>query len=372
YLVLSGIFCGLASGVKYTGIIAPFVITILLFGFYTKYKKYKLKEIFIFVAVCFLTFCPWLIRNTINTGNPFFPFFTKIFGYGKIPIIEISVKNYFSILEEYSIKNNILKELFYSPWDFSKLILKFGSGADILGTFGWAIFFLIFPLIISIKPVFPINFLSIYLILHFLFWFLTAFVLRFLFPVVGIFSVIASYITVMAVRKKISLVTPFIIFLVLAYTISNFFIYFYIQNIIQPWNVALGFESKKEYLTRKLKNSSYPVFEFINKNLTENSKILFIGEERGFYCKRNYVAENVCIPNPITEILNKAKSIEEIKSQLKNNGFTHILFNKNEAERLKSYSTFELNETGKKNWQNIIETLPLIYSHKEVYLFELK
>ena len=372
YLILSGIFCGFASGVKYTGIIPLLVITAILFYFYIKHKKYTLKEIFIFVGICFLIFSPWAIRNIINTGNPVFPFFTKIFGYGKIPIIEISVKNYFSILEEYSIKNDVLKEFFYSPFNFSKILSKFGSGADVLGTFGWALFFLIFPLVVFIKKLeFPVGLLSSYLILHFSIWFFTAFVLRFLLPIIPIFAIICSYIILTVIRKKFFLVAPFTIFLAVFYTVSNLYIYFYVQSVIQPWEVALGFESKEEYLTRKLKYSPYPVFKFINMNLPDDSKILFIGETRGFYCKRNYIAENVCIPNIITEVLNEAKKPEEVNSYLKNIGFTHILFNKNEAERISSYETFKLNNAGEKIWKEFINNLPLLFSHNNVFLYKL-
>jgi hypothetical protein len=102
-----------------------------------------------------------------------------------------------------------------------------------------------------------------------------------------------------------------------------------------------------------------------------DSKILFIGETRGFYCKRNYVAENVCIPNIITEILNEAKKPEEVNSYLKDIGFTHILFNKNEAERISSYGTFKLNNTGEKIWKEFINNLPLLFSHNNVFLYKL-
>jgi len=83
WLAISGCFCGLGAGTKYTGLVYFGILWMLII---LKSREFKLKNIFnnlfIFTAFCFAIASIWYIRSYVFTNNPVFPFFSNIFGYG--------------------------------------------------------------------------------------------------------------------------------------------------------------------------------------------------------------------------------------------------------------------------------------------------
>jgi len=142
--------------------------------------------------------------------------------------------------------------------------------------------------------------------------------------------------------------------------------------MIQPFRVALGLETKDDYLTNRLKYSPYPVFEYINKNLSDKDKIFFVGEQRSFYCKKKYIASNVFAPNPLIDWANNSKNYLELINKMKSYGITHVIYNKNEGQRLLGYGIFNFSLQGKKNWEELISNTKLLFHYNEVYLYSLE
>ncbi|WP_319525647.1 phospholipid carrier-dependent glycosyltransferase [uncultured Desulfosarcina sp.] len=95
YLVISGLFCGLALGTKYNGLITLLIMAVLVpISFSQKKnkrlpKKDKKRRYFNsiqgliwamgFVFIALVIFSPWMIRNTVWKGNPFYPLFNNVF-----------------------------------------------------------------------------------------------------------------------------------------------------------------------------------------------------------------------------------------------------------------------------------------------------
>ncbi|WP_024334613.1 ArnT family glycosyltransferase [Desulfotignum balticum] len=85
-LIISGIWCGLALGTKYNGLLGLFLlgtfVTFVYARFHTEKKYGSLKAagwgmLFIFVSLA--VFSPWMIRNMAWTGNPVYPLYNNIF-----------------------------------------------------------------------------------------------------------------------------------------------------------------------------------------------------------------------------------------------------------------------------------------------------
>ena len=82
WLLISSVAMGLALGTKYNALVAWFFLTLALvficsrdIGNQWKAVKYGL----IFFLVSLVVFSPWLIKNIILTGNPFYPLFPGVF-----------------------------------------------------------------------------------------------------------------------------------------------------------------------------------------------------------------------------------------------------------------------------------------------------
>lgn len=82
-IFLSGIFCGILSGIKFTGFFGILCL-IILFVFVQFRKKVKLlpllKQLLLLTSPSIILLTPWLIKNIILIGNPVYPFLHSFFG----------------------------------------------------------------------------------------------------------------------------------------------------------------------------------------------------------------------------------------------------------------------------------------------------
>ena len=86
YLLLSAIFCGLALGTKYNGLIILFLLTLFTPYVYLRTertKQYAQSKAIgfagLYLIISILVFSPWMIRNAIWTGNPIYPLYNRYF-----------------------------------------------------------------------------------------------------------------------------------------------------------------------------------------------------------------------------------------------------------------------------------------------------
>ncbi len=85
-LILSGIWCGLALGTKYNGLVGLFLLGLFVSFVYarihaaTRYKNFKAAGCgAVFILVSLMVFSPWMIRNLAWTGNPVYPLYNNVF-----------------------------------------------------------------------------------------------------------------------------------------------------------------------------------------------------------------------------------------------------------------------------------------------------
>lgn len=74
WLILSGIFCGFAMGIKYTAFILPVVCCLIVIWWRRPNLQQISKSLLIFIAFSLLSGGVWYLRNLIWMGNPVYPF----------------------------------------------------------------------------------------------------------------------------------------------------------------------------------------------------------------------------------------------------------------------------------------------------------
>jgi len=74
WLLLSGIFSGLAMSLKYTSFIAPTLIGLLLIGQYWRQPRQLARLLLLFAGPALLVALPWYVKNWAFMGNPVYPF----------------------------------------------------------------------------------------------------------------------------------------------------------------------------------------------------------------------------------------------------------------------------------------------------------
>ncbi len=333
WFVLSGIFCGLAVGSKYTALAVTFItleLLIVLHDYVGEKRKFwaVLQKMVLFGLIVLIIFSPWLLKNVFYTGNPLFPFFNSIFevqeheslGYSQIVSRRIpGVKNWLERVFSYYLA---------VPWTASMNIRGAAGIAGIL-------FLLGLPLLFTLqKRDGAIWHLAIASACAFGVW--TVFlprVLRYVFPIFPLLSLVIAYTLW---RISDSRTVKFLIFSGLSVlVVYHFGLFLRETSLLRSMTYLFPHQTEREFLLDHGLNS-YPAIEFINTETPLDSKVLFVGEMRGFYCQRDYELQVVRGDEDIwlqQRILN-ADTIIDVLQDLRHKKFTHLLFNRPEMQRI--------------------------------------
>lgn len=369
WLFVSGLFSGFACATKYTGAITPIFLALYLLWLIVRRKEAMVKQAAGFCVAVLIPFAPWLVRNAVSIGNPFFPFFYKYLG-GNIGWTQESAGAYFEMLTEYGAKSSVFFELLASPFKIALNSISFGGGFDVVGDFGWFLFILAAPvgMVLAWKST-RWRWLVVYLIFHFSFWFLTKPVLRFLvgvLPVAALFSAIAVRDLLKDRQAAVRVIASGFLGVVL---LSNFFMYFFIAGVFKPFDVAIGDVDRETFLRRRL--SFYPAFEFLNALPAEKTRALLIGEQRTHHLRVPYISASIFAPSPLANASNRAEGLSLLNAEIQQRGVTHIVLHTGEVERLGGLRNFGFSEGGQAVLADFLSSkCRLIYEQNSVLVYE--
>lgn len=339
-LMLSASFCGLAMGTKYNGLVTFFLLTLFVPFFYSRYLQGNRPRfltaagygiLFLFVALLF--FSPWMVRNYIWTSNPIFPLYDHWF-------------NPQNAVNEQAAGIFAFRSLAYQePWWQIVLLPArvFFQGQDgspqyFDGRLNPFLLFLPFFAFYHIKkdPQILRNEKKILLAFACLF-FISAFFssgmrVRYISPMLPPLVLLSIF----GIRKMVEAVSGLenqylrrigfgafllIIFITLwlnAYYIVNQYKY------VNPFSYLNNSVSRDQYINKY--GPEYPVVQYINKNLPEDAKILFIYlGKRGYYCDREYVLDMINNRSTFRQIVKGSSEPETIFLGLKRMGINHLL-----------------------------------------------
>ncbi len=260
WVVISGTMLGLAITAKIIALESVFIF-ILLFFYIHLLKKEKIKHLFnnisIFCLFSLLIPLPWFTFAFINTGNPFYPFFSKSIDIGT----SFSFPNFSNII------NDLLNLFIYSNDPMSPIYL------------------IILPLLIIFftKAKREFKIIYIYSLLGLLLWYLTPRIGggRFILPYLPAFSILAVYAVSLLKNSKIKnfllIVIIFISFTTIGYrALAN---KKYVPVILEK-------ETKAEFLTKNLNfafGDFYDTDNYFKNNIKPTDKVLLFGFHNLFY-----------------------------------------------------------------------------------------
>lgn len=333
WLSISAIFCGLSIGTKYPAflLLLPFLlvtITIKLLFIDSKNFLCWLKRVGLFLLIVLAVVSPWFVKNIFYTHNPVYPFFHSFFNNllghpgGEAFDIQRFVKH-------------------HQPGDFhGTQILSLLWKTNMDRMMGPALI-LFLPLLIFARPIKPeVRLILLFGSLYFVLWsFFTHQDIRFLIPSLPALCIASAYaISGTAQKSKpLTLLMHLVILFIVLFNLS------WIPLTIAKYDllkVAVGIENRDEFLMSS-PLYQYPAFHYINSELPEDAKVLFVGENQTYYCDREVVSNSPFDTNVIAEIVNKSSSERHIRDKLKSLGITHVLYNASETKRVaESYNSF--------------------------------
>ncbi|MGE0086987.1 MAG: ArnT family glycosyltransferase [Desulfococcaceae bacterium] len=348
FLIFSGISCGLAMGVKYSGLIICFLLTMLVLYVFSLYHPNNMKNLLkgigyglIFLLVSLLVFSPWMIRNWKLKKNPVYPLYDSVFQGQNIESDDMIIGDPTSQYGIFTYRSVIYDEEW---WEMAMLPIRiFFQGEDGSGKYfdgKLNPFLLLFPLTAffcrkkgeqNLRK--EKNAMFMFSVLFFAFCFFSR-VLRIrylapIFPFLAILSVFgakylwdmfsASSQTVFQKAGKLCVCTAFAVSVgINANYISAQF------RHVEPFPYLAGTVNRDEYIAKYL--PEYPAMQFINTKVPDTARILFVFiGGRGYYCDRNYLHDEDKGISILEKLLKMSESPEQILLGLKNLKITHLL-----------------------------------------------
>jgi hypothetical protein len=342
WLFISSCAMGLALGTKYNALIAWFLLLLAIIFFYSRDKKTQWPAVRyggIFFIISLLIFSPWLIKNTILTGNPLFPLFN---GFFNAIINNVANEgNIYSVVSGDAYMGMFkYRALMYGEnfWETLMIPLRFFfQGQDFSDRYFDGV---LNPVLIIMIPFAFMNRSfqkdKFFFVLFAFFFILMAFLLdqlriRYILPAIPVLTIL----TVMGIMNVLTWsaekATPIkyfytgiiLLFLVMFGAKNIMYLSNYFQNL-QPFKYICNMETRDEYINRHMK--SYAAMSYINKQTPPNSRIrLIFLAGRGYYLDRLYEDDSSFGMNVIQDLVAKSNDDKIFQKYLHSLGCTHLL-----------------------------------------------
>lgn len=270
WLAISAVMVGIAISTKLLalGSLAVFCILIIFYSLkFNRSFKNLFINLFLYIFISLLIPLPWFIFSFINTGNPFYPFFTPMY----------ETKFDFQLLNPFRF--------------FSDLWNLFIHADDPLSP----IYIIVFPLIVilikNLKKFYPLIFYSF---LALLIWYVTPRTGggRFIVPYLPAFSILVTAVITLIPKDQKVIKAIIISIVLLISTIS--IVYRGVANS-RYINVISGKETKDKFLAKHLNfhfGDFYDIDGYFKKNIHAKDSVLLYGFHNLYYVNFPFIHES--------------------------------------------------------------------------------
>ena len=367
--VLSAFFAGIAAGIKLNAAMVGVILGIILvIGLWLKHRfglRIILKHFIVYGMLVFLFVLPWYFRTWYQTGNPFWPFLYNILGgsnwdanglgylltYIRITNLDSNIINWITGLVHLTI----------NPPRFGGFVLGF----TYLLTLPLSIF-LVARSKLSRNPLIA-RLLGILVLLLYTSWFFQTHQTRFFMPALGIFALLASIginwlLQIMSSRWRAVFQIAIAVYFLAISWMANPRMW---ETLRLNYPYLQGQVTREEFLANRI--PGFMVFDYINKNLPMDAKILMsVWESRGYLLDRDYIWAN-----PLSQrvmIQEDFRTINQLVRDMRERGITHILLNHSNLNRF----PYPYNQQVADLYKSALsQKAKLLYSSSPIELYEL-
>jgi hypothetical protein len=333
FCILSAVFCGLAMGMKYPNWPIPGVMVLALLLSRTG-KRGSL----VFGGTAAVCVSPWVLKNLVFYGNPIFPYLDDVLRPdAEYPVMWRALQKDAWARDWTDLLGNAgaLKEAILHPW---YLAMAGNTAMDYMGPF-----FLIglpFFALFRTRDRWARAWVFVVIALWLLWWPLTR-MPRFFIPGLCLALV---WMARCAIELRPRPLKHVFAALVLVVMVNCFTWAVASMNSLEGREVLINGQSRSQYL--KVQHVTYPTphyaaAEWINKNTRADSRVLIVGDARGYYLERPFVASSVFDTDFFEHWVKKSANAERLKRNLEEMGITHLLVNMAEMRRLRKEPALE-------------------------------
>jgi 4-amino-4-deoxy-L-arabinose transferase-like glycosyltransferase len=333
---LAGLLTGTALGCKYnTAFILVPATAFTLAAYFLKHRDLKKMAVAgaqIFVGA-FLLFSPWLIKNTVFTGNPVYPFFFK-----NIPSRYVQPEKMQKQMDGFrEFGQRTPGQILRVPWD---LTFYYTTSNSYVG----AVFLFLLPGLVWLgvragraPPVQQVLLATA--AAGAVIWITQTQIARYFLPGFAVLAVLGG-----ALLAGLERVSPgagktarWSVLVLLVYSLVNT-----AAIGIQNWNplgMNLGEQTREAYLDQCLMMNYLPVARYLNA-LPGKVKVYVLGETRSYYFQKPVTTVTVYDANPLLQWLEAGPTAETVGQRLRAGGYTHVFVHAQEAVRTRGYEPY--------------------------------
>ncbi len=355
WLILSAIMFGYGAASKYLALFPILCCFGLLCYFAARQRKWQ--DVVAFAAVVGSIAAPWYLRSLYYTGNPFWPYFGGIFGYGPW-----SRADYLSQLQEqlsYGMGKN-LRALLLLPWNLAFNGAIFNQARDPFSPI--YLFLLPLALFAALRDIY-VRALLFVVSLYTLFWFSSVQVGRYLLLVVPLLSLAIaialgrffSWLPPLMTRGRMGAVTAATLLAFAGVAWPR------VAGILPKQRPPITREDRRNYLAEKL--PSYASFDFLNRRGGRNYSVYALGGSNMAYFSNGRFMGDWFGPARYTQVLAADSDPQALYTVLKDLGAQYFLLD---------LDSFPLEQfVGSSFLTNIANHLKLVNASPRTLLFEV-
>lgn len=326
WLILAGIGGGAAPSIKYTGIVTPLVLGAVLLWSLLR-RRLSFRRLFhggaIVLGVAMLVAAPWYVKNTIVAGNPVYPLI-----WGGREWNDISSRWFQTPGQKMS-----FVDLLMVPWSLTVLGTQ---GTPVFDSTYSPLFLMLWPLLLVVeRRARSLGSLLLAAAVGYAFWLVAGmaaygtFVLRgrLLLPIFAPLSLLSAYaLEGLRIWKRPSLSIQRILKVLVSLTlVMALFAQFLLAAKLSPWPYLVGFQSRQDYLDEHVSQRLHQAVTYLNQNLTNEDRVLFMWELRSYGVYVPHEADTLL--DNFSQRLAQYGSPAGVARGLREEGFTHLLLN---------------------------------------------
>ncbi|NTV52027.1 MAG: hypothetical protein HGA76_03295 [Candidatus Firestonebacteria bacterium] len=344
---LAGLLMGSAWACKYNTafLLVPAAVFCLMAYYLRHWDMKKMAWAGVQLGMgAFLIFSPWLIKNTVFTGNPVYPFF-----YRQIPsrfVEPAKMQQQMDGFKEFGHRTPL--QILRLPWD---LTFFYPTSNSFMG----AVFLFLLPgllwLGLRAKRAPPVEqVLLATAAATAVIWVTQTQIARYLLP--G-FLVLAVWSGALLTTWEnwsswLGKAARWSVLLLLGYSLVNAAVMALVNW--DPLGITLGRQDRENYLDTHLMTNYLPMARTINA-LPGKVKVFVLGETRAYYLKQPATTVTVYDANPLLQWLEAGPTAEAVWRRLRAEGYTHVFVHEQEAARTRGYEPYAWTPAAVARWQ---------------------
>ena len=364
-LAQSAILVGTTVGSKYTALQVGFVAAVgAIVGAFNRegFSKKAFKDILFFGAISLAVALPFYLRNLIVFHNPLYPALELPGSAGNFA--------YLNLRKDSSALYPLLETFWKLPADVIRENGPFGSGSSIwpaaliiFAGFVWGIFRKGFA-----------RWAALGILLLYVLWARSVLIVRFFLPALALGAALTGGLLFgerNRNRRLVIIPAALAVIFISLIGINRLMLFEEIYYYGAVRYLVSG-KTPTEYLARFAPHSVAAGWVSQNTPLA-GTKLLMIGETEGYYYGRDYEPISAYDRHPLNIWLKEVKNPEELKILLRTKGFTHIIWNQFEIERLnKKYGHCKFTEDENRILGGLLAQSRLLFDSGWVKVYSLE